>query len=136
MKKFIATVLACICVLGMLGCSKQPPQGQKNALLPEGKVVGIDVSSIPAGDSYSFNTEQAKEIMDYLSHLNLESTFEEDPNSYVGMTWVLALEYENGEILTVYHFGNMFIRTQNGAWYKMAYEEAEQFDTLLDELND
>ena len=51
------------------------------------------------------------------------------------MAWVISLEYDNGDVLTVYHFGNMFIRTENGPWYKMTYDEAKRFDTLLNELN-
>jgi len=35
----------------------------------------------------------------------------------------------------VYHFGNMFIRNEDGPWYRMEYEEAARFDALLDELN-
>lgn len=67
--------------------------------------------------------------------MTLESEFEENPNEYTGMTWVIALEYENGETLNIYHFGNMFIRSQNGSWYRMSYEEASRFDTLLEQLN-
>ena len=28
----------------------------------------------------------------------------------------------------------MFIRVKGGSWYKMTYDEASRFDTLLDEL--
>ena len=135
MKKLLTIALAFLCVLGMVGCSQQPQQVQGNQLLAEGNVIKIDVSSLPEGYNYSFDGEDAKEIIDYLSNLNLQSNFEEDPNEYTGMTWVISLEYDNGEILTVYHFGNMFIRTEKGYWYKMTYDEANRFDTLLDELN-
>ena len=135
MKKLLTIALAFLCVLGMVGCSQQPQQVQGNQLLAEGNVIKIDVSSLPEGYNYSFAGEDAKEIIDYLSNLNLQSNFEEDPNEYTGMTWVISLEYDNGEILTVYHFGNMFIRTEKGSWYKMTYDEANRFDTLLDELN-
>ena len=135
MKKLLTIALVFLCVLGMVGCSQQPQQVQGNQLLAEGNVIKIDVSSLPGGYNYSFDGKDAKEIIDYLSNLNLQSNFEEDPNEYTGMTWVISLEYDNGEILTVYHFGNMFIRTEKGYWYKMTYDEANRFDTLLDELN-
>ena len=135
MKKLLTIALVFLCVLGMVGCSQQPQQVQGDQLLAEGNVIKIDVSSLPGGYNYSFDGEDAKEIIDYLSNLNLQSNFEEDPNEYTGMTWVVSLEYDNGEILTVYHFGNMFIRTEKGSWYKMTYDEANRFDTLLDELN-
>ena len=76
-----------------------------------------------------------KALVDYLSDLNLNSQFEENPNEYVGMTWVISLEYENGDVLKVYHFGNMFIRSEKGSWYKMTYDEASRFHALLDELS-
>ena len=105
MKKFIAVVLVCICVFGLIGCNQQPQQVQGNQLLVEGNVVKIDVSSLPEGYNYSFSGEDAQAIIDYLSTLNLESEFEENPNEYTGMTWVIALEYENGDTFKIYHFG-------------------------------
>lgn len=135
MKKFIAVVLACICGLSVIGCNQQSQQVQGNQLLVEGNVVKIDVSSLPEGYNYSFSEEDAKAIIDYLSTLNLESEFEENPNEYTGMTWVIALEYENGDTFKIYHSCNMFIRSQNGSWYKMSFEEASRFDALLDELD-
>ena len=134
MEKIIAIVLVLICVLGIVGCSQQPQQVRGSQLLAEGNVVNIDVSSLPEGYNYSFSGEDAKGIIDYLSNLNLESNFEENPNEYGGMTWVISLKYENGDTLTIYHFGNIFIRVKGGSWYKMTYDEASRFDTLLDEL--
>jgi hypothetical protein len=134
MKKIIAIVLVCICVLGIVGCSQQPQQVQGGQLLAEGNIVKIDVSSLPEGYNYSFRGADAKAIIDYLSTLNLESNFEENPNEYDGMTWVISLKYENGDVLTIYHHVNMFIRVKGGPWYKMTYDEASRFDTLLDEL--
>ena len=134
MKRMIAIVLVCICVLGIVGCSQQPQQLKGDLLLAEGNVINIDVSSMPEGYNYSFSGTDAKAIIDYLSTLNLESNFEENPNEYDGMTWVISLQYENGDALTIYHFGNMFIRGEDGSWYKMTYDEASRFDTLLDEL--
>ena len=134
MKKLLTIALAFLCLLGMVGCSQQPQQVQGGLLLAEGNVIKIDVSSLPEEYNYSFDGEGAKEIIDYLSTLNLESNFEENPNEYDGMTWVISLKYENGDALTIHHFGNMFIRVKGGSWYKMTYDEASRFDTLLDEL--
>lgn len=135
MKKILTIVLVYICVLGMVGCSQQPQQVQSNHLLAEGNVINIDVSSLPEGYNYSFSGEEAKAIIDYLSNLNLDSDFKENPNEYSGMTWVISLQYDNGDVLTVYHFGNLFIRSEKGSWYKMTFDEASRFDTLLDELS-
>ena len=134
MKQLMATVLAVLCVFVIVGCSQQSQQVKGNQLLAEGHVINVDVSS-RLGYNYSFGGEDAKVLVDYLSDLNLNSKFEENPNEYVGMTWVISLEYENGDVLKVYHFGNMFIRSENGSWYKMTYDEASRFHTLLDELS-
>ena len=134
MKK-IVMVLVCICVLSSFGCSQQPQQVLGKQLLTEGNVISIDVSSLPEGYNYSFSGKDAKAIIDYLSTLNLESNFEENPHEQTGMTWVISLTYEDGNSLTIYHFGNMFISVEGGSWYKMTYDEANRFNTLLDELN-
>lgn len=142
MKKLMVAVLACACVLGMVGCNKQPQQEQEiqpqqkqeNQLLTEGNVIKVDVSSLPEKYNYSFTGEDVKEITDYLSNLNLQSNFEENPDEYVGMTWVISLEYENSDTLTIYHFGNKFIRSEQGSWFRMTYEEASRFESLVNEL--
>ena len=94
------------------------------------------MTSLPEGYAYSFSGEDAKAIIDYLSNLNLEENFKENPDGYTGMTWVVSLKYDNGDVSTVYHFGNMFIKVENGPWYLMTYDEASRFGRLLSELND
>ena len=131
----VVVALAVACVLGIVGCSQQSQQVRGSQLLAEGNVVKIDVSTLPDGYNYSFDRESAKEIIGYLYNLNLQSDFKENPNEYAGMTWVISLEYENGDALTIYHFGNKFIRSEKGSWYKMTYEEANRFGALLNELN-
>ena len=146
MKRLVALVAVFAFLLLLVGCQETEIQSTETSrdnvsnqvsgsqLLIEGNVIKCDVSSLPENYNYSFKGESAKKIVDYLSSLNLESDFEENPNEYAGMTWVLTFEYDNGETLNVYHFGNMFIRAGNGTWYKMTYEEASRFDELLDEI--
>jgi predicted small lipoprotein YifL len=135
MKKIFVWMLVLMLVLSLCACngSKQTP---KSPLLPDGKVTNIKVTSLPEGHDYAFSGEDADAIVAYLSNLNLESEFKENPDEYTGMTWVIALEYESRDAVTVYHFGNMFIRAEKGDWYQMTYEEASRLDTLLEELND
>ena len=143
MKKLIAQVLAFTFLILLVGCQETEIQSTEisrdnvsnqvsgSQLLIEGNVIKCDVSSLPEYYNYSFKGESAKKIVGYLSSLNLESNFEENPNEHFGMTWKITLEYDNGEILNVYHFGN-FIRTENSSWYKN--EQARYFDELLDEI--
>ena len=135
MKKLTATVLAMFCVMVIAGCSRQSQQVKGSQLLSEGNVINVEVSSLPEGYHYSFGGEDAKAVVDYLSDLNLTGKFEENPDEYTGMTWVISLEYENNDILTIYHFGNMFIRSEKGSWFKMTYDDASRFAVLLDELS-
>jgi hypothetical protein len=103
--------------------------------LQAGDVTRVTVSSLPGGYAYAYEGENAMAIVDYLDSLSLRSEFEEDPNEYYAMSWVISVEYADGSTVTVYHFGNMFIRAEDGPWYRMEYEEANRFHALLDELN-
>ena len=133
MKRLIKLVLTFVFLLGMFACSKQT---KGNLLLSDSNVSKVHISSLPEEYVYSFNEEKAEKVLDYLKKLNLDSKFEENPDSHIGMTWVIIIEYDNGNVLTVYHFGNMFIRFDDGEWYKMIYEEACRLDDLLNELNE
>ena len=139
MKKLIACLLSLILVFFAIGCSDtaadENTSTQKGTLLLlDGNVKKISVTSLPEGYNYSFEGEDSKAIVDYLSVLNLVSQFKENPNEYGGMTWVISLEYDNGETLQIYHFANMFIKTADGKWYKMNNDEAIDLEDLLDEL--
>ncbi len=108
---------------------------KNNQLLEDGNVISIQVSSLPEGYKYSFSKESAKVIADGLSYLHLESDFEENPDEYCGLTWVISLEYEDGDNLIIYYSGNMFIRSDKSSWYKMDNKGASWLGKLLNELN-
>ena len=118
-----------------IGEEQNDKQPESAPLLKSRGAKSVSVTSLPEGYDYYYEGNDAKLIEDYLFDLNLISDFEENPDEYFGMTWVISLEYENGEERTVYHFGNMFIRAENEPWYRMTYEEAYRFDALLIELN-
>ncbi len=122
-------IMIVACLLALTACSSAVAKG--GTLLKEGSVRKISVSSRPEGDRYSFTGNRAQSIVDYISRLNLIKDYPENPRDYDGATWVISLEYEGGDSLTIYHFGNKFIRTEDGPWYKMTYEEASRFDTLV-----
>lgn len=134
MKKQIALVLLFVFVFALAGCSTVATK--KGLLLNDGKVEKISVTSFPGGYDYTFSGQDAQAIIDYLSELNLIADFSENPDEYAGMAWVISIEYESGKTVTVWHSANKFIRTVNGPWYKMTYEEASRFDALLNELGD
>ncbi len=98
------------------------------------KVADVHVFSLPAAYDYTFDGEAAEEIAEYLRSLALISDFPENPDLYGGGTWIIEVEYESGESATVCHFGNMFIRTDHGKWYKMVHSEAMELDSLIEKL--
>lgn len=124
------TLILAIMTVIFSGCGRD--NGDSPLLVPrKDGVIKVTARSSPEGYYYSFREDDAYAIVDYLSELNLISDFEEDPHEYVGMTWIISVEYDNGDVATVYHFGNMFIRTDSGPWYKMTYEEASRIDKLI-----
>ena len=137
MKRTLSILLVLFLVI-FSGCSNaisQRTTAEGGPLLRDGNVKRIYVSSLPDGYNYSFKGGDAEKIIDYLSDLTLIEQFDENPNEYEGLTWVISLEYEEGDALQIYHFGNMFIRVKGGSWYRMTYDEAIYFEALLDELN-
>jgi hypothetical protein len=118
-----------------VGTGEISAEAGEDDLLQAGDVTRVTVSSLPGGYDYAYEGEDALAIVDYLDSLSLQSRFAENPDEYTGMTWVISLSYADGNTVTVYHSGNMFIRAEDGPWYRMEYEEAERFDALLDELN-
>lgn len=101
----------------------------------ENSVQSVRVTSLPKGYEYSFEKEDAQAVIDYFSDLDLIADFEENPDEYKGLTWVITFEYSTGGSVTVYHFGNAFVKQAGGPWYKMTYEQASRFESLLNELN-
>lgn len=118
-----------------VGMGETSAEAGEDDLLEAGDVTRVTVSSLPGSYAYAYEGEDALAIVEYLDSLSLRSEFEEDPDEYVGMTWVIAVDHADGSTITVYHFGNMFIRAADGPWYRMEYEEAARFHALLDELN-
>ncbi len=133
MKKLIAFVVLLVCILVLVGCSSSVSVEKGSHLLKEGKVKSVSVESLPKYYDYIFHGNDAKAIVEYFENLNLVSDFE-DSTDGDGTTWVVSLEYENGEVVTIYHC-DVFIKNKGGSWYKTTYEEARRFDTLLNELN-
>ncbi|WP_303837112.1 hypothetical protein [Ruminococcus flavefaciens] len=102
--------------------------------IDEGKITGVKVTSSPKGYDYSFTGDKAKTVVDYLSNLSLSSELSvADPGQLNGMLWVIALEYEDGETVTLYDSGR-FIHSESGQWYEMPYEESEGFSSLVWDL--
>ena len=131
MKKIAVFVLALLCVVALVGCS--PAYTEGSVLLKEGTVKRISVTSDPEAYAYSYTGKDAQAIVDYLSSLDL--TENSGGNDADGGSWEIVLEYKDGSTVVLYHSGNKVITVSGGSQYKMIYEQASAFDSLLDELN-
>lgn len=127
----LAALLVLMCAAGCHGQNAAP-----NELLPGAEgISGITVTSMPEGYHYFFSGEQAVTLAESILEMNVISEYPEDPNVYAGMTWVITAQYEDGLTATVYLFGNMFIRSGDGPWFKVSINEAENFERLLTSLS-
>lgn len=134
MKKLLAATFAALLLLS--GCRREAPEAGQEALLPGAEEIEtVTVTSMPEGYDYSFSGSQAGTLAQYILDMKLQADYPEDPNVYAGMTWVITVAYRTGETVTVYLFGNMFIRAGGGPWYKVDYQQAEAFGALLDSLS-
>lgn len=132
MKKIVSLFICFIMLIALIGCARS--NTNKLGLNTDG-VKSASVSSLPEGYNYFFDGEKAEKLVNYLTGLDLKSKFSENPDEYDGMTWVITIEYENGDTAVVDHFGNTFVKNGDGQWLKMKYEQANQLDALLAELS-
>lgn len=140
MKKQLSLVIVLVIYISLFsGCGSTgniPDKDSSVSLsLSSDNIARVTVDSLPQGNSYSFTGADGNAVVEYFNGLTLASNFSEKPEEYSGLTRVVTVEYENGNKVTIYHFGNIFVRADNGPWYKMDYEEAASFEALLDKLN-
>ena len=101
--------------------------------LKDAKIKSVNVASLPQGYDFTFTDDKAQTFIDFLSDMELTADFSENPGELNGMTWVIKLEYENGEAMTLYDLGG-FIRSENNSWFKYEYDYDSPLNTLIWEL--
>ncbi len=130
MKKLIALVLTLACVLVLIGCSSAKEEG---LLLKTENVKNVFMSSSPEGYAYLFSGDDANAVVDYFANLHITPYTKVIDET--GMSWVISIEYENGQTKTVYYLCGKYIKGDDDSFYKIICNEASHFDTLLDELS-
>lgn len=131
MKRIMAFVLLTCLLFYLPGCRNSAPKSQ---LIPDSEIKSIKISSLPEEFNYEYDSPQKiKSIIEYFNSLNLDSDFSENPDEYVGRTWVITCVFSSGDEFKLYHSGNKFLRSENSSWYKMNYEEAAKFESLIGE---
>jgi hypothetical protein len=102
--------------------------------LKDAKIKSVNVTSLPQGYDFTFTDDKAQTFIDFLSDMELTADFSENPGELNGMTWVIKLEYENGEAMTLYDIGG-FIRSESNSWFKYEYDYDSPLNTLIWELS-
>ncbi len=129
MKKIAVFVLALLCVVALVGCSKKG-----EILLKEGAVKSVSVNFDLPGYPYFFVGEDAKAIVNCLSGLELTPDSGKTPRELTGGGWVIDIEYEDGQVVTLTHLERYIHARADDSWYKIEKDQANAFDHLLSEL--
>ena len=132
MRRFAAILLATVvCVSLLAGCDSKAGQTQE-ALLPSVKgIAGVEISSLPGLYSGGCTGKDATALAERILAIPTKADYTEDPNVYTGMTWVLVFLYEDGRIVTVELFANMFIQADDGPWYRVPVQDAQALSDHL-----
>ncbi|MDF2685851.1 MAG: antirepressor regulating drug resistance protein, partial [Clostridia bacterium] len=97
-------------------------------------VTGITISTLPENTEYLRTYTSPEKINAILAHiidLTLNDKFNENPEEYYGMTYVITITYNNNGQKIYYHFGNMFFKEDGKAWEKMIYDEAVKLENII-----
>ena len=109
-------------------------KSDKRLKLIDDTIKSINVTSLPKGYDFTFTDSKAQKFIDFLSDMELTDEFSEDPGQLNGMTWVIKLEYQNNDTMTLYDIGG-YIRSENDSWLKYEYDYDSPLDTLIWELS-
>ena len=109
-------------------------KSDKRLKLIDNTIKSVNVTSLPKGYDFTFTDSKAQKFIDFLSDMELTDDFSEDPGQLNGMTWVIKLEYQNNETMTLYDIGG-YIRSENDSWLKYEYDYDSPLDTLIWELS-
>ena len=126
---FLIAVLLCT----LAGCAASTTITGASLVSSE-NVVKVQVSSLPESSetqrTYT-SAEKIKAITDHIDNLQLDTKFPENPNDYSGSVWVITYIYADESSLTLYHFGNMFLRTEQSDWTRLTQEQAVKLSYII-----
>lgn len=133
MKKVVLIAMTIFVCILFIACNDVKLDKKTHVLQEqERKLVCIKLSSLPETNEYTFSGEAANEIYEYLA--NLKTEYYSSNNDLNGITYVISIEYDNGDLKTLYHFSYL-IGTDDG-WYKIKNYEEQEFENLIKKLAD
>ncbi len=132
-KKFLLIILTfTIPIIILMGCKSK----NINFNVTGENINNIEISSLPESDDFNKilnNNGDIDTIVKYLNSINPFIT-KENPNEYVGQTIIIKFNYKDGSTKEYYHFGNMFIKEDDGIFYELKYEEAEKLGEIINNI--
>ncbi len=94
----------------------------------------IVITTLPESETYKrsyTDVDKIGKIIEYLNELSLKKRFTENPDEYSGMTYIITISYKDGSQNVVYHFGNIFLRENDGNWKRMSYDKARKLESII-----
>lgn len=94
----------------------------------------VTITTLPEDESLQrVYTDSVKinALCNYLNSLNLISHFTDKVDDYVGQTFIITINGNNDEPLTIYHFGNVFIKQNENEWKKISYKQGSELYSLI-----
>lgn len=132
-KKFLFIILTfTLPIIFLMGCKSQ---SIKFNVIGE-NINNIEISSLPESEDYNKtlnNNEDIDKIVKYLNSINPFAT-KENSNEYVGQSIIIKINYKDSSTKEYYHFGNKFIKEDDGIFYELKYEEAEKLDEIINNI--
>ena len=129
-KKFLRIILTfALSIIFLIGCKSQ---NIKFNVIGE-NINNIEISTLPESDDYNktlYNIEDIDTIVKYLNSITPFIT-KENPDEYVGLSIIIKINYKDGSTKQYNHFGNKFIKEDDGEFYELKYDEAEKFEEII-----
>lgn len=132
-KKFLFIILTfTLPIIFLMECKSQ---SIKFNVIGE-NINNIEISSFPESEDYNKtlnNNEDIDKIVKYLNSINPFTT-KENSNEYVGQSIIIKINYKDSSTKKYYHFGNKFIKEDDGIFYELKYEEAEKLNEIINNI--
>lgn len=119
-------------IIFLVGCKSQ---NIKLSVIEE-KINNIEISSLPESDNYNkilYNIEDIDTIVKYLNSIT-PFIAKENPDEYVGQLITIKINYKDGSTKQYNHFGNKFIKEDEGEFYELKYDEAEKLEEIINNI--